>query len=249
MVHHLIIRVDDLGFSEGVNCGIAKAVHDGLVTSVGFMTNMEAIAHGYELIKDADLALGLHTNICVDKPLTDPKLIPSLVQKDGTFCSSSEIRSRQVDTVDLKEAEIEIEAQLARFVALTGRYPDYFEAHAVKSDNFFQALKNVAAKYDLFYENAGFDPVWEKEHDMYGLMAIPDANNLYDAPAFMNDHLEFMLSHENTIVIFHPGYIDQYLLDHSSYTFIRPYECEFLCSDMLKDFVSKHQLILKKLKK
>ncbi|MGN1181980.1 MAG: ChbG/HpnK family deacetylase, partial [Faecalibacillus sp.] len=28
----LIIRADDLGFSEGVNCGIHKACQDGIIT-------------------------------------------------------------------------------------------------------------------------------------------------------------------------------------------------------------------------
>ena len=60
----LIMRADDLGFSEGVNCGIYKAIKDGVITSVGMMTNMEATQHGYNLIKDCDIALGLHANIC-----------------------------------------------------------------------------------------------------------------------------------------------------------------------------------------
>ena len=42
----LIMRADDLGFSEGVNCGIYKAIKDGVITSVGMMTNMEATQHG-----------------------------------------------------------------------------------------------------------------------------------------------------------------------------------------------------------
>ena len=37
---YLLIRADDLGYSEGVNYGIAAAVAAGLVRSVGVMTNM-----------------------------------------------------------------------------------------------------------------------------------------------------------------------------------------------------------------
>ena len=36
----LIMRADDLGFSEAVNLGIYKAVKEGVITSVGMMTNM-----------------------------------------------------------------------------------------------------------------------------------------------------------------------------------------------------------------
>ena len=165
----LIMRADDLGFSEGVNYGIYKSVVDGVITSVGMMPNMASAKHGYELVKDLDIALGQHSNICVGKPLSDPKLIPSLVQKNGNFCSSKEIRARQVDTINVAECEIELEAQLAKFRAITGRDPDYFEGHAVFSNNFFIALKNVAQRNNLFFENPSLDKEWEKEFGITGL--------------------------------------------------------------------------------
>ena len=61
----LLIRADDLGFSEGTNYGIAKSVKDGIIRSVGLMPNMPAAQHGFELIRDCDVCLGQHTNICV----------------------------------------------------------------------------------------------------------------------------------------------------------------------------------------
>ena len=45
----LIMRADDLGFSEAVNLGIYKAVKEGVITSVGMMTNMEHANHGMNL--------------------------------------------------------------------------------------------------------------------------------------------------------------------------------------------------------
>lgn len=41
----LIMRADDLGFSEAVNLGIYKAVKEGVITSVGMMTiwNMQTM--------------------------------------------------------------------------------------------------------------------------------------------------------------------------------------------------------------
>ena len=36
----LLIRADDLGYSDGVNYGIAKAVNKGIVKSVGVMTKI-----------------------------------------------------------------------------------------------------------------------------------------------------------------------------------------------------------------
>ena len=39
----ILIRADDLGYSEGVNYGIAKSVKDGIIGSVGVMTNMPSV--------------------------------------------------------------------------------------------------------------------------------------------------------------------------------------------------------------
>ena len=76
----LLIRADDFGFSEGVNYGIAKTVYDGLIQNVGLMPNMEAATHGVSLLRGTKVCLGQHTNLCVGKPISDPALIPSLVE-------------------------------------------------------------------------------------------------------------------------------------------------------------------------
>lgn len=241
----LIMRADDLGFSEAVNLGIYKAVKDGVITSVGIMTNMEQAYAGYELLKDFDIALGQHTNICAGRPLTDPKLIPSLVQENGEFCSSREIRNRQVDTVVVEEAEREIEAQYIRFKEMTGRNPDYFECHAVISQNFFTALKNVAKKYGLFYENILFDQEFEKENNIYGIaMAKLNEQMLYDPKEYVENNLDFIKNHDISVMVFHPGYLDQYILEHSSFTLIRAMECDFLCSKWLKDWLKNNKIEL-----
>ena len=123
----IIFRADDLGFSEAVNYGIRKSIKDGLITSVGMIPNMDCAKEGYEIIKEFNPCLGMHTNICVGKAISNPSLISSLVKENGEFYSSKEIASRKEDTINIKECEIEIEAQLSRFKEITGRYPDYFE--------------------------------------------------------------------------------------------------------------------------
>ena len=98
---------------------------------------------------------------------------------------------------------MEIEAQYLRFKEITGKDPDYFECHAVISQNFFIALRNVAKKYGLFIRN-----------------------------------------HDVSVMVFHPGYLDQYILTHSSFTLIRAMECDFLCSSWLKDWLKEYQIEL-----
>lgn len=126
----LLIRADDLGYSEGVNCGIAKTVKHGLIRSAGVMTNIPTAVHGLDLLKGRELCLGQHTNICTGRPLSDPKKIPSLCQENGEFHTSREYRmvaKQGKDFVVLDEAILEIEAQYRKFKKLTGKEPGYFE--------------------------------------------------------------------------------------------------------------------------
>ncbi len=240
----LIMRADDLGFSEGVNYGIHKSIQDGVITSVALMTNMEAAKHGYELVKDFDIALGIHINICVGYPISDVSFIPSLVQKSGEFCASKDIRVRNVDTINVDECEIEIEAQLQRFIEIAGRKPDYFECHAVFADNFFIALKNVAKRHHLFFENPIIDKEWEKEYGISGEFASLNEDGLYNPKAHMQNYLKILEHNPCAVAVFHPGYLDQYILEHSSFTFIRPMECEFLCSDWIKQWIKDNHIEL-----
>lgn len=167
----IIFRADDLGFSEAVNYGIRKAIVDGVITCTGLMPNMPYAAAGYALVKDTGVEVGQHTNICVGRPLTDSARIPSLVQPSGEFCTSREIRARKQDTIVLEEVELEIQAQLDRFRAITGRDPAYFEGHAVMSPNFFQGLKNVAARNGLLYCDP-VDPQWSVNTASSALLSI-----------------------------------------------------------------------------
>lgn len=240
----LIMRADDLGISEGVNYGIVKAILDGMITSVGLMPNMSTAKHGVDLIKHLDVCLGQHSNICLGKPLRDPQLIPSLVDENGEFYTSHIINHRQEDTINIQECEIELEAQLNRFVELTGKMPDYFEGHAVFSKNYLLALQNIAKKHHLFYVNP-MDQQWVETYGIYGMgMYQLNEQGFYDPYQYFENNLHNIQNNDCTLAIFHPGYLDQYILDHSSYTIIRTKECEFLCSQWLKNWIDAHNIQL-----
>lgn len=240
----LIFRADDLGFCDAVNCGIKKSIEDGVITCVGMMPNMPEARNGYEMVKDTNVEIGQHTNICLGKPLTNPSKISSLVQKNGDFYSSKEIRARKSDTIVLEEVEIEIQAQLDKFREITGKDPAYFEGHAVMSPNFFQGLKNVAKKNGLMYCDP-VDPEWQKRYGAKCSAFIRlNEKGLYDPYRFLFEDEAKIQENECSVLVFHPGYIDQFLLDNSSYTLIRPMETEFLCSERLKKWIQENDVEL-----
>ncbi len=72
----LILRADDIGYSEAVNYGIEKSVKDGLIRSAGLMPNMPAAAHGLKLLEGTGICIGQHTNLCLASPAPTPNASP-----------------------------------------------------------------------------------------------------------------------------------------------------------------------------
>lgn len=239
----ILIRADDLGYSEAVNYGIEKTIKDGLIKSVGMMTNMPTSIHGFNLIKKYDICLGQHTNICVGKPVSDPKIIPSLLNENGDFKASKDYRNSVEDIVKLDEVIIEIEAQYNRFIEITGYKPRYLDGHAIKSENFFKGLEIVAKKHGIKYSGLTFGEVPMKvgNTDVYVHIATSSEQKSIDPliEAVEHNHIDGC-----DMVITHPGYIDAYILEHSSVNIPRVYEVEMLCDIKTKEYLNENNISL-----
>ncbi|WP_312430109.1 ChbG/HpnK family deacetylase [Lacrimispora sp.] len=233
----ILVRADDLGYSEGVNYGIGKSVREGIVSCVGVMTNMPSVNHGLELLKGTGVCLGQHTNICVGKPITDPALIPSITNGKGEFKSSKEYRQTKEDFVVLNEVILEIEAQYKRFLELVGEKPHYFEGHAVASHNFFKGLEMVSEKYGLKYSGMSFgsEPIVVGGTKVYATMesTLPD----YDPFGSLKKMVEHPHEDGCEMLICHPGYLDGYILKKSSLTIPRTQEVDMLCDPETKRYL------------
>lgn len=234
----LLIRADDIGYSYAVNVGIARTVHEGLVRSVGVMPNMPEAARGVEWVRDADIAIGQHTNVCLGRPCADPARIPSLLGPDGCFKSSRAYReayARGEDFVSYDEAVCEAEAQLARFLAVVGREPDYFEAHAVLSKNLNRAMADVATAHGYRYQAPSFDPAATVTCGTTPVrMVMRSMTPGYDPAAAIREAVEQMADGEIVVFVAHPGYLDQFILNNSSLTEDRTKEVDALISTELR---------------
>ncbi len=253
MSNRLLIRCDDLGYSEGVNYGIYAAVSRGIARNVGLMPNMEWAAHGVRLLKDNAVCLGQHTNICAGRPVSNPAQIPSLVDPaTGAFYPSQRFRKSDTDFVVLDDAVREVEAQYHRFVELTGRKPDYFEGHAVASENFLRALEIVADRHSLCLEGIKCpDPL------MDGVIVQPSFQGTR-LKTFMDsmkpDYDPFSTLQKAALVdcgvsecammICHPGYLDSYILQNSSLTLPRTLEVTMLTDPAVRDWLILHNIEL-----
>lgn len=245
----LVIRADDLGYCEAINYGIRKTIDTGLLRSVGLMPNMPASMHGVELMKNTGVCLGQHTNLCLGRPCADPALIPSLLEENGEFHSSKTYRAafaRGEEITNFDEMVIEVEAQYHRFVELTGKKPDYFEAHAIQNNNLFRALEVVAEHYDLKYlamKPSGSVSTFD-EKPVYTLPMGSMRPGEYDPLQCLKDGMEQAHTDMPNAFICHPGYLDAYVLRSSSLTVNRTKEVEFLCDPKTSEWLHEQNIEL-----
>ena len=242
----ILIRADDLGYSEAVNYGIFKTAKDGIINNIGLMSNMEKARHGYQLVSDLDICLGLHANISAGKPISDPAEIPSLVN-DECFKNSRNYNKGSLDIVNFEEAFKEIQKQVDLFKTIVGYSPRYIDFHAVFNQNFISAVKAVADMNNIPFVGIS------SETELYTL----NNSTLQTQIAIGTTQQELFDSFRKIIaenksgcfdlIIYHPGFIDADLLMHSSLTEKRVYETAFLTSNELKTYISREDITLKRL--
>ena len=109
-MRRLIVNADDFGLTSGVNRAILEAHSQGIVTSATLMANSSAFSEAVALSKSAlDLSVGCHVVLVDGFPVSDPKLVPSLLRSDGRFHDSLTTFARLALQGKLRAEEIEVE--------------------------------------------------------------------------------------------------------------------------------------------
>lgn len=246
----IIFNADDIGYSEAVTLGIIKAHQDGVIVTTTMMTNMLAAPFAAKLLKEnPGLYCGQHSNIVIGHPVSDPKLLPSLVDENG--CFNVKARLKQGLKLNVEEIKIEVRAQAERFKELMGHYPTHIEGHAVFDPGLSIAIREVATEIGVHYTDSSVsfkDGKMVVERDTH--------NSGWEVPvrpkvAYYQDKvsLDYWLEDQSELLKedlvemhTHPGYIDQDLLDWSSYNITRAKEVQIACDPRLKEWAEKNQV-------
>lgn len=239
----LILNGDDFGISRGVNAAMIDCFTHGFMTSCSMMTNMPYAKEAAELMKKyPDLSVGIHFNLTVGKPITVG--LKTLVKEDGTFNKGMLKDSEQVD---IKEIEKELQAQMDRFIALTGQLPTHINSHhgieMIKGAE--KIVCEFSRRYNLpvrrfFTLPSGNHPEidYEIPGAKFSFNEINTPQNLIDifseAEIASNDIFEYAL---------HPGYVDYEILQISSLTTGRAYDAHIFLSDEIKKWLADHPQI------
>jgi chitin disaccharide deacetylase len=128
---NLIVNADDLGWTAGVNRGIAEAHRNGIVTSASLLANGEGFAEAVELARATPaLGVGVHLNLSDGPPVVPREAVRSLVNLAGEFEDGPDGLLLKIATrgLSLREVEIEWDAQISK-VCDAGVEPTHLDGH------------------------------------------------------------------------------------------------------------------------
>jgi len=130
-LRNLIVNADDLGWTEGVNRGIAEAHQNGIVTSASLLANGAAFGNGVELARAMPgLGVGVHLNLSEGEPAAARELVTSLLNDRGELENRPESLLLKLArrSVVLEEVEREWDEQIRR-VRSAGLEPTHLDGH------------------------------------------------------------------------------------------------------------------------
>jgi len=130
-LRNLIVNADDLGWTDGVNRGIADAHRQGLVTSTSLLANGRAFDSALDVARgNPALGVGVHLNLSDGLPTASPENVRGLLNsenclEDGPETLLLRIASR---SLPLEEIEREWDAQIQK-VREAGIHPTHVDGH------------------------------------------------------------------------------------------------------------------------
>jgi predicted glycoside hydrolase/deacetylase ChbG (UPF0249 family) len=245
----LIVNADDYGRTPGVSQGIRKAHLEGIVTSTTALMNMPGVdeALGQVLVECPNLGLGVHLVATSGRPVLPANRVSSLTGGGEFFLRQQAAR---LDQIELSELGQEWQAQIDRFVQVTGRKPDHLDSHhhfTHFSLPIFRLMLSLAGELGCAVrstlpvrrpgESGGLPrPIYEKMAEVVPALLEESGIRHPDhfEATFYNDtvspeYLSWILDgllEGVTELMCHPGYADQDLLGERGSGYNRPRENE-----------------------
>lgn len=145
----VIINADDFGITKGVNKAIFELIDAGVLTSTSVMSNMPDYSEMVNLKNK--IGIGIHCNLSVGKPITEPCKVSSLVTQEGAFLGLSElIQKTRQRKICKQETATELDAQIKRIVDM-GIKPDHINSHEslIKYPFFSSIIRRLALKHGI----------------------------------------------------------------------------------------------------
>ena len=232
----LTVRGDDLGYSEAMNYGYRKCIDEGILTSAELMIGMPGTEQAVEMLKDYSwIPVGWHVHIC-GMPSADPSLVKDLL--DGTGELKVHIsRGHPSDQSLYPQLKIEMTAELDRFTRYMGKKPDMVSNVDDQDDPYSRILRELVQQRhidhifrDFTHHKVTYHKWVHQDQMSWQIVEYPievlrkktawttvqDQADHYDPMDFLNDVERLHRTNKTGLAVFHPGYVDEYILTHST---------------------------------
>jgi predicted glycoside hydrolase/deacetylase ChbG (UPF0249 family) len=241
----LIVNADDYGHTPGTSAGIRKAHLEGIVTSTSAMMNSLHI--DTELPRLINLCprigIGVHLVMTNGSPLLPVSSLPTLMSLsiDGRTFNHDPLV--QIDRIDPQEVRAEWQAQIEKFIRLTGHAPDHLDAHhhaMCFGERYFEIYLELAKKYGCAVRRPvdGSPESWLELNKLSPKVSMPDRldTRFYDEGIswVMLEQMIEELNEGTTEWMCHPGVVDDEILAISDYNTRRADELMLLTRSELR---------------
>lgn len=228
----VMINSDDFGLTKGVNYGIIDCYKRGILTSTTLLTTIPSFHHAVELAKEnPGLDIGIHMTLDIGRPVSEYS--ETLVNEDGIF----KRYNLDENTVEFHQENVyhEWKAQIQKAID-HGIKPTHLDSH--HHMHMQLALVDIAIRlakefnlvlrlHPYHYSDAEREALYAKCTDIKHVDLF--GTGFYEDGATDQVLLDLFDRDFTTMEIMcHPGYIDQELLDRSSYTQDRVVEAAVL---------------------
>ncbi|AUA30192.1 TPA: chitin disaccharide deacetylase [Clostridioides difficile] len=234
----IIINADDFGYCEAVNYGIISAHNNGIVRSTSMMANMPGVEHGVGLLKEnKTLNCGVHMTLSCGRPLLSN--LKTIVDKDGFFIRR--ITDEIIEKMDCDEIYRELCAQIDRVKGLgidISHLDSHHHIHTLLSLK--PVIEKIVTKYNLPIRG-GF------EYNLEYSKVVPLIDSFYKenvSEEYFIKNIDEIMKYDVVDIMSHPAFLDDYILNSTSYAIDRTKEHKILTSKKVKEFLEKNGLVI-----
>ncbi|HBF7900093.1 chitin disaccharide deacetylase [Clostridioides difficile] len=234
----IIINADDFGYCEAVNYGIISAHNNGIVRSTSMMANMPGVEHGVGLLKEnKTLNCGVHMTLSCGRPLLSN--LKAIVDKDGFFIRR--ITDEIIEKMDCDEIYRELCAQIDRVKGLgidISHLDSHHHIHTLVSLK--PVIEKIVTKYNLPIRG-GF------EYNLEYSKVVPLIDSFYKenvSEEYFIKNIDEIMKYDVVDIMSHPAFLDDYILNSTSYAIDRTKEHKILTSKKVKEFLERNGLVI-----
>lgn len=238
----LIVNADDFGLTEGNTIAHILCHEDGILTSTTLMVNMPFAPLAVSLAKKhPNLGVGIHLTLTMGRPVLEGA--KSFTDENGNFRKKGTYENGKV-IADEEELYAEWKAQMEKFIQMMGKKPTHIDSHhhVHLQDNLYPIASRLAKEYDLPMRLRPETP--KDGYDYEVALMLPGFYDDTAKPAYVMENTFGIWDHEIIEIMCHPAFIDQRLMDISSYCYERANEMQTIRDKELKQWIKDHNIEL-----